>query len=104
MDIIVDCPLGSQCEYIGDDKKLHRCAWYTKLVGKNPQSEEQIDEWQCAMSWLPLMLVENAQTNRGQTAAIHQGNKETISRQEELNTILGMALNQSKQRMLNGSS
>lgn len=39
-------------------------------MGKNPQSEEMIDDWRCAVALLPMLLVENAQTQRGTTAAM----------------------------------
>lgn len=48
----------------------HKCPWWTRLIGKNPQSEEMIDNWQCAIAMLPLLLVENAQVSRGTTAAM----------------------------------
>lgn len=69
IETVITCPLGSKCEEIRDGK-LSRCAWYTQLAGKNPQSEEIINEWRCAMAWMPLMMVETSQTNRGQTQAL----------------------------------
>jgi hypothetical protein len=93
IETILTCPLGSKCEE-AKDGKIYRCAWYTKLQGKNPQSEEIIDEWGCAISWLPLMQVEVAQTNRGQTAAICSMRDESIKRQD-------IALNLAQQRTFN---
>ena len=69
METEIICPLGSKCEEATGGKVL-RCAWYIKLVGKDPQSEKEYDEWRCAMAWLPTMLVEVSQTNRGQTKTI----------------------------------
>lgn len=69
IEVEISCPLGSKCEEVKDGK-LIRCAWYTKLAGKNPQSEKEIEEWGCAIAWLPLLSVENSQTNRGQTAVL----------------------------------
>ena len=69
METEIICPLGSKCEEATGGKVL-RCAWYIKLVGKDPQSEKEYNEWRCAMGWLPIMLVEVSQTNRGQTGAI----------------------------------
>ena len=69
MDIKIICPLGSKCQE-AKDGKVFRCAWYVKLAGKDPQSNKEFDEWRCAMAWLPVMLVEVSQTNRGQTGAI----------------------------------
>lgn len=56
--------------------------WYTQLGGTNPQTGEVVNEWKCAMAWMPIMLVENANTNRGQTDAICSLRDETIVRQD----------------------
>ena len=26
------------------------CAWFTKLAGKNPQGQKEIEEWGCAVT------------------------------------------------------
>lgn len=93
IDIIITCPLGSKCEEIKDNK-LHRCHWYTCLAGQHPQTGEMIDEWKCAMAWMPIMLVENANTNRGQTAAIESFRNETVQSQQVFNSIVAQAANQ----------
>lgn len=93
IDTIINCPLGSQCETIKDNK-IHRCAWYTCLAGQHPQTGEMIDEWKCAMAWIPIMLVENANTNRGQTAAIESFRNETVQGQQVFNAILTQAAQQ----------
>jgi len=84
--INITCPLGSQCEEIKNNE-MNRCAWYTKLVGKDPQTQKDIEEWRCAVSWLPLMNVEVAQTNRAQTDAIVSMRDETCQRQDVFNAI-----------------
>lgn len=48
----------------------HKCPWWCRMIGKNPQSEEMIDDWRCAVAMLPMLLVENAQVNRGTSAAM----------------------------------
>jgi hypothetical protein len=48
------------------------------MQGKNPQSEEMIDEWRCAIAFMPMLQVEMAQTNRGQTNAIASFRDEMI--------------------------
>ena len=87
IEIEITCPLGSKCEEVRDNK-LYRCAWYTEIEGKNPQSEETIKEWRCAMAWLPMLSVENAQTNRGQTVALESFRNETVKGQDTFNKIL----------------
>jgi hypothetical protein len=48
----------------------HKCPWWSRVVGKNPQSEEMIDDWRCAVALLPMLLIENAQVSRGTTVAM----------------------------------
>jgi hypothetical protein len=48
----------------------HRCPWWTRVTGKNPQSEEIIDDWRCAIALLPMLLIENAQQTRQSGAAV----------------------------------
>ena len=87
LEIESTCPLCSTCEEVKDGK-IHRCAWYTKIVGKNPQSEEHIDEWACAIAWLPMLQVEMSQTNRGQTHAVESFRNETVKGQRIFNTLV----------------
>jgi hypothetical protein len=77
MERVMTCPLGSQCEEIKDGQ-IHQCHWYTKVVGKNPQSNEELDEYRCAIAWMPVLQIEMSQTNRGQTQAISSFRDEMV--------------------------
>ncbi len=60
------CPL-----YQKDTSEVcHTCPWWTRVIGKNPQSEEMIDDWRCAVALLPMLLIENAQQSRQTGAAV----------------------------------
>ncbi len=91
METKIICPLGLECEEIKNDQ-LHRCRWYIKIIGKGPQSEKMIDEWDCALAWMPMLLIENAMTNRGQTAAIESLRNEAKKQQEEFNQIISIGI------------
>lgn len=86
-EVRLSCPLGAQCEEIKDNV-LTRCCWHTHLVGKDPQSNKDIDEWRCAMSWLPIMLTEVAQASRGTTQSVVSLRDESVSRQDIFNAIM----------------
>lgn len=75
---ILSCPLGHKCQE-AKDGALHQCAWYTKMAGENPQTGEIVDEYGCAMTWLPVLLVENARTNRGTSAAVESFRNEMVN-------------------------
>lgn len=49
------------------------------MIGKNPQSEEMIDDWRCAVALLPMLLIENAQMSRQTGAAMESFRNEVVS-------------------------
>jgi len=97
METRISCPLGSECE-VAKDGYIERCAWYTNILGKDPQSNAEVDSWRCALTWLPILLVENAQTNRGQTEAIHTQTNEQVKGQRVFDQLLGLASSNIKLR------
>lgn len=84
---VLSCPLGHKCEEVRDGA-IHRCAWFVKLAGQNPTTGEQIDEQGCAMSWVPVLLVENARTMRGTSAAVESFRNEMVSANQSTNQWL----------------
>ena len=58
------------------------CAWFTKLAGKNPQGEKEVEEWGCAVTMLPLLMV--AQTNAARhTAGAVESFRNIVSTQQD---------------------
>jgi hypothetical protein len=58
-----------QCPLIKAECLEHGCEFYIHLVGSNPQTGLPTDEWKCAVAWLPILLVENANMTRQATAS-----------------------------------
>ena len=96
---VLICPLGAKCEEIKDGA-IHRCAWYTKLAGTNPNTGEQTDEQGCAMSWMPMLLIENSMQQRSTSAAVESFRNEMTSANQTSQQIL---LAQVQQGLLNGN-
>ena len=95
---VLTCPLGAKCEEIKGDA-IHRCAWYTKLAGTNPNTGEQTDEAACSMVWLPMLLIENSMQQRSTSAAVESFRNEMTSANQTSQQIL---LAQVQQGLLNG--
>lgn len=82
------CPLGATCEEVRDGK-IHRCIGWQKLIGKDPQTGEPRDEWGCSLfTWLPILLVENASTNRGQTQALESFRNAVVQGNGQLMAVI----------------
>lgn len=50
--------------------------------GKHPQTGEEVDEWNCAMTWLPVLLIENSQQQRQTGAAVESFRNEVVKTAE----------------------
>ena len=74
------------CPLIGEECMKLKCEWFTQMRGKNPQTGEDVDEWGCAVTWLPMLLIENSQQQRQTGAAVESFRNETVKRM--VNTIL----------------
>ena len=70
---------------IADDgtQILVRCPLYLKLRGTNPQGGE-VDEWGCAISWVPILLLENAAKINQLGAAIESFRNEMVRQNNEM--------------------
>lgn len=76
----ITCPLGHKCVE-AKDGKLHRCAWHVKMAGVD-QSGKRHDEWNCAIAWQPLLMVEMSSSGRSTAAAVESLRNETVKRQD----------------------
>lgn len=81
------CPLGSECETVKDGK-IHKCMWHVKLVGQDPQTGEDMDQWGCAIAWQPLLMIENSRLQRGTGAAVESFRNEMVRANETGQQIL----------------
>ena len=66
------------CPLIGEECMKLKCEWFTQMRGTNPQTGEDIDEWGCAVTWLPMLLIENSQQQRQTGAAVESFRNETV--------------------------
>lgn len=57
----------------------HKCPWWTRVIGKSPQSEEMIDDWRCSIALLPMLLIEGAQQTRQASAAVETLRNELVA-------------------------
>lgn len=54
-----------------------QCRWWTHVAGKDPQSEKVIDHYDCAMAWVPVVILEASQMTRHMTATTQEFRNET---------------------------
>jgi len=97
---VLTCPLGSKCEEVRDGA-IHRCAWFTRMRGTDPQTGEDKDESACAMQWMPLLLVENTRQQVRTTATVESFREASVRQAEETRKIMVIAHALAKPPQLN---
>lgn len=85
---------GHFCPLIKKDCIENKCEWYCQVRGVNPNTGQPVDEWQCAINLLPILLIENSQQQRSTSAAVESFRNETVKQSGVLNQVLAHAVNQ----------
>ena len=81
---------GTLCPLIGEDCRGLECSWFTQVRGTNPQTGEEMDEWGCAVTWLPMLLIETSNQARQTGAAVESFRNETVNTRNMLATMSQM--------------
>lgn len=69
---------GNFCPLIKAKCKGLECSWFIQIRGVNPQTGQPVDEWDCSVKWLPMLLIENAQQVRQGAAATESFRNEMV--------------------------
>jgi len=83
LDVKHNCPLNNfePCKQLD-------CAWFVKLAGTDPNTGKPVDEFGCAMAWMPMLLIENAQQSRQTGAAVESFRNEMVKQNETSHDLL----------------
>tara|TARA_R100001460_G_scaffold39652_1_gene74488 strand:- start:1409 stop:1708 length:300 start_codon:yes stop_codon:yes gene_type:complete len=73
LEVKDNCPLNGF-----EPCKKFDCAWFIQIRGTNPNTGEEVDDWGCAMAWMPMLLIENAQQSRQTGAAVESFRNEMV--------------------------
>lgn len=92
---------GKYCPLIKKDCVGLQCSWFMLVRGKNPQTGEEVDEWNCAVTWLPMLMIENSQQQRQTGAAVESFRNEMVKVNETNQQLIVYEL---QNRMLNGGA
>lgn len=78
---------GKHCPMLNKDCIQLQCHWFTQVRGTNPNTGKEVDEWSCAVTWLPVLLIENSQQQR-QTGAAVESFRNEVSRANDSSSAL----------------
>lgn len=81
-DAKIICPLmgGEPCVEDGAVRhgELVACRFWVTVIGKDPQTGQEINNGDCAMAWTPVLLIENSKVNRETGAAVESFRNEMV--------------------------
>jgi hypothetical protein len=76
------------CPLIRDSCLGDKCKWFIHIRGKDPQSGGELDLKDCAVKWLPTLLIEGSKESRHTTAAVESFRNETVEANKQTMNIL----------------
>ena len=85
---------GKYCPLIKKDCVGLQCSWFTQIRGMNPNTGEPVDEWGCAITWMPMLLIENSQQQRSTGAAVESFRNEVVKGNRENQQLYTQSINQ----------
>ena len=85
---------GKYCPLIKKDCVGLQCSWFTQIRGMNPNTGEPVDEWGCAITWMPMLLIENSQQQRSTGAAVESFRNEVVKGNQENQQLYIQSINQ----------
>lgn len=62
----------------------HDCMQWIQVMGTNPNTGQELNDFGCAVAWLPILLIEGSQQTRQAGAAIESFRNEMVSQNEVL--------------------
>lgn len=71
------------CPFLKKTCIEHDCMLYTHVTMTDPQTGGSKDQFSCAVAWLPILLIDNANKTRGVQAAVESARHETTTRQDQ---------------------
>lgn len=58
------------------------CGWFIQIRGSNPNTGEEVDDWGCAVAWMPVLTIENSMMQRQTGAAVESFRNEMVAANE----------------------
>jgi hypothetical protein len=68
--------------------KQMKCAWFIQVRGINPNTGKEVDEWGCAISWIPTLMIDNSNLQRQTGAAVESFRNEMVRANETNQQVL----------------
>lgn len=69
------------CPFLKKECIGKECALHVTILGKDPQTNKDIEESQCAIAWMPIVQIETSKEVRSVSASVDNLRTENENRQ-----------------------
>lgn len=74
------------------------CAWFMEVRGTHPNTGEETNEWGCAMAFMPILMMSNAQQSRQTGAAVESFRNEMVKSNQTSNELMSQSIKLAAER------
>lgn len=99
----------ADCPFWRGPCRKHECQLYIQVLGSNPQTGQDVNNWGCSFSFLPMLLIENSQMQRQTGVAVESlrnvndtVNATAIAALQSLVRVSQVSDNQDRERLISG--
>ena len=85
---------GTYCPLLKKKCIGNKCMWFSKIQGTDKNTGQHVEDWQCAISLIPMLLVENSGQQRATGAAVESFRNEMVKANDNSHKILIQAAKQ----------
>lgn len=77
------------CPLLNKPCIMGACTFWTHVVGSAPQTGEVLDHFDCAVKWLPMLLIDNTKQVKSGTAEVSAMRSEVVVQQTGIGQAMG---------------
>ena len=79
---------GDFCPLINGTCKQFECKFWNNIKGTDPQTGKDIEEWECTITMLPFLLLENSQQSRQTAASVEGFRNVNVEQTQQLTKVM----------------
>jgi hypothetical protein len=83
---------GEFCPLIKENCIQNKCAWFTCVRGVDTNTGKDIDDYGCAVAWMPMLMINTANESRKTCSATESFRNEMVVQNEQTKKFIGAVM------------
>lgn len=84
----MELKVGEFCPLIKQNCIQLKCKFFCKIAGYDKNTGKDIEEWNCSIAFLPMLLIENSGVNRETGAAVESFRNEVVKESQKRREVI----------------